>query len=88
MMRNFVLLQHSLCGEMAEEFCFAVQCHHAGQRPAFKRKCSQCITHSSYLAGESHHVPTNGISMQTRPSFYSVLFYLIQAYGYRSMTNN
>lgn len=57
------MLQHSLCGEMAEEFCFAVQCHHAGQRPAFKRKCSQCITHSSYLAGESHHVPTNGISI-------------------------
>jgi hypothetical protein len=49
---------------MAEEFCFAVRCRGSVQRPAFKRKCSQCVTHCSYLREmDSHHVPvpTNGL---------------------------
>lgn len=59
--------QQSLCTEMAEEFCFAVRCRGSGQRPAFKRKCSQCVTHCSYLREmdiASHHVPVpaNGLS--------------------------
>ncbi|XP_046446543.1 glutamate receptor ionotropic, kainate 2-like isoform X4 [Daphnia pulex] len=56
--------QQSLCSEMAEEFCFAVRCRGSVQRPAFKRKCSQCVTHCSYLREmDSHHVPvpTNGL---------------------------
>ena len=39
---TFVFSQTSLCGEMSQEFCFALQCRGSGQRPAFKRKCSQC----------------------------------------------
>ncbi|XP_057374823.1 glutamate receptor ionotropic, kainate 2-like isoform X2 [Daphnia carinata] len=59
----------SLCTEMAEEFCFAVRCRGSGQRPAFKRKCSQCVTHCSYLREmdlASHHVPvpSNGLLVE------------------------
>ncbi|XP_045024647.1 glutamate receptor ionotropic, kainate 2 isoform X3 [Daphnia magna] len=59
----------SLCSEMAEEFCFAVRCRGSVQRPAFKRKCSQCVTHCSYLREmdlASHHVPvpSNGLLVE------------------------
>lgn len=60
-------MQQSLCAEMAEEFCFAIRCKNSGQRPAFKRKCSQCVTHCSFPRGaldhsvSTHHVPTNGL---------------------------
>ena len=32
---------------MTEELCFALRCRGSEQRPAFKRKCSQCVTHCS-----------------------------------------
>jgi len=63
--RSAVYENQSLCGEMTEEFCFALRCRGSGQRPAFKRKCSQCITNCSYIRANlelSHHVPTNGIN--------------------------
>jgi len=63
--RSAAYENQSLCGEMTEEFCFALRCRGSGQRPAFKRKCSQCITNCSYIKANlelSHHVPTNGIN--------------------------
>ena len=56
---------------MAEEFCFALRCQGAGQRPAFKRKCSQCANathtadHCLFVTDddiEFAHMPNNGSS--------------------------
>lgn len=55
---------------MTEEFCFAIRCRGSGQRPAFKRKCSQCVSHA-YL-DQSSHVPTNGLGWSSLKEYGTI----------------
>ncbi|CAH1800080.1 unnamed protein product [Owenia fusiformis] len=39
--------KQSLCTELAAELRFAVRCHGSSKRPALKRQCSRCVSHTA-----------------------------------------
>ena len=57
-----IVLQQSLCSEMAEELRFAVRCHGSRQRPALKRSCTRCSPGTTYVPAALEMPHINGVS--------------------------
>lgn len=46
-------VRQSLCSEMTQELCYALQCYGPRQRPTLKRQCLKCSQTSYLLAGDN-----------------------------------